>query len=848
MQAQGGRVDPLDPADQASVLRLFTALLNADREEEAVEILQAAGVWDDPALWRLYGDEEDNFSAAGNQQRNPVAALVEKAINAVDAGLMGKVLAAGISPRSTDAPSTPREAVAIFYEGAEPGNVHDHQGRMANWTPQQRTAIARDITIALTGEISPRPSISIADAGEGQAPEALSTTILSLLRGIKKNIPFVQGKFNMGGTGALRFCGHYNLQLVVSKRSPAIRSREGSSADWGFTIVRRDDPSGSTRVSTYRYLAPIGADEHPTEGGVLRIERNSLPIFPEGQRPYARESEWGTLIKLYEYDTGIRVPFFRRDGLLGRLDIMMPGLMLPIRLHECRPYKGAAGSFETTLTGLEVRLRAQEGGEGNLENGFPDSGFITIAYQRIDYTIYAFKSGRSETYKKNEGVLFVVNGQTHAHMQDRMFARKDVGLGYIARSLLVVLDCTGLTDRTKEDLFMNSRDRLADADLARRIDGELTDLLRNHSVLRELVTRRRQEEVSERISDSKPLEDVLRSMLKRSPTLAKLFLTGTRLSNPFATVKKPVAKEFRGRRHPTFFRFKGHDYGYVLKRDAHLGQRLRLTFETDVANDYFRRNSQVGTCLVEAELNGSGTAADSNVNLHDGLAHLNLGLPANARPGDSLRVTATVTDETLVEPFINTALLTIAREVQPTSGPPKPRQKRTPPDPAGKTDDRPSGITLPEVKWVKRGGWQDEKFGENPMDRFSALRAVQAAASNDGAVLGAYVFYLNEDNDFLATELKASPRNSDLLRARYQYGMTLAGMAAVKYGSEKANGTSGGDEAEAPWTIEGLVAATTDVLAPMLLPMIDSLGGLDMDAFEEAALEEVETPADSSED
>jgi hypothetical protein len=34
-------------------------------------------------------------------------------------------------------------------------------------------------------------------------------TILSLARSNKMYIPFVQGQFNQGGTGALRFCGYH---------------------------------------------------------------------------------------------------------------------------------------------------------------------------------------------------------------------------------------------------------------------------------------------------------------------------------------------------------------------------------------------------------------------------------------------------------------------------------------------------------------------------------------------------------------------------------------------------------------------------------------------------------------
>ena len=65
---------------------------------------------------------------------------------------------------------------------------------------------------------------SIIDKGEGQNPSRMADTFLSLNDSNKLRIPFVQGKFNMGSTGALQFCGENNIQLLISKRDPKIDS------------------------------------------------------------------------------------------------------------------------------------------------------------------------------------------------------------------------------------------------------------------------------------------------------------------------------------------------------------------------------------------------------------------------------------------------------------------------------------------------------------------------------------------------------------------------------------------------------------------------------------------------
>lgn len=88
------------------------------------------------------------------------------------------------------------------------------------------------------------------------------------------------------------------------------------------------------RSSVYTYLAPLNCENKPSDGGVLRFFSEELPIFPDGREPYRRMSKWGTLIKLYEYiATGYKTHILRKDGILSRIDLLLPDVALPIRLH-----------------------------------------------------------------------------------------------------------------------------------------------------------------------------------------------------------------------------------------------------------------------------------------------------------------------------------------------------------------------------------------------------------------------------------------------------------------------------------------------------------------------------------
>ena len=82
-----------------------------------------------------------------------------------------------------------------------------------------------------------RPSLSFYDAGEGQHPADFPRTFCSLIYGsdegsYKGAVPFAQGRFNMGGTGVLPFCGDdRKMQLIVS-RVPDDMCKDPH--EWGF--------------------------------------------------------------------------------------------------------------------------------------------------------------------------------------------------------------------------------------------------------------------------------------------------------------------------------------------------------------------------------------------------------------------------------------------------------------------------------------------------------------------------------------------------------------------------------------------------------------------------------------
>ncbi len=255
----------------AELKNLCLSLACSDSEEEIIQLLKESGYWDDHQSWRYYGDNENNFATIGNQQSTADTAIVEKIINLVDAVLMRECYRRNVRPNSSDAPKSTSDALKILFG--------IHEGKLSNLNASGRTELAQNISFIATGQKT-NPCYSIIDLGEGQSPESMPLTLLSLNKSNKLKIPFVQGKFNMGATGSLQFCGTRNIQLIISKRDPKIGDAKDQTAScWSFTVIRREDPSAGTRSSSFKYLAP--------NNRVLSFNADSLSLMPgEYPNPY----------------------------------------------------------------------------------------------------------------------------------------------------------------------------------------------------------------------------------------------------------------------------------------------------------------------------------------------------------------------------------------------------------------------------------------------------------------------------------------------------------------------------------------------------------------------------------
>jgi hypothetical protein len=485
---------------------LLRELLAAESEEGALAALSKRGLLANESRWRALGNMPNNQSVVHAQQSNQAAALVEKFTNGLDAILLRHCKAAALDPRGPQAPENMAKAVQTFF------------GDLSSKTDQEIRSLAEQNLVLYATGTKTRPCLSIYDAGEGQLPSDFPQTFCSLVYGsdagsYKGAVPFVQGRFNMGGTGVLPFCGDgRKLQLIVS-RVPTDVVKEPHA--WAFTIFcffpSKQSPS-------WRYL--IGAD-----GKVLTAGSEPLALVPKMNAkagevclPRERSVPSGTLIKMYDY----KAP---RSNVCGELFRKLEDYLLrpamPLRIIECRP------EYKANVMGVTVWDRLSAWGADKLEEGFDEGASIQVKLSTdevIPAEVRVFKliEGKSDADHPQTGLRALINGQSHARRDAQFFRTKAVDKEHIAGSLLVTLDCTELGQDSRNALFMSNREMFREDPLLVELFKKLQKELKDHEGLTELNQKRYEQKVASATSDDDGL-NALEELLSSDPDLAEMF-------------------------------------------------------------------------------------------------------------------------------------------------------------------------------------------------------------------------------------------------------------------------------------------------------------------------------------
>ncbi len=727
---------------------LFEALFNASTEREVNGVLSKyEEYFEVPTNWHPLGGNEGNYAVIKNQQSSPIAALIEKIINSIDAILMRKCEEAGIDPKSPEAPQSMEDATRRFFH-RDSGSWSD-TWHLSTFRQKQ----AEEIQIHADG---PRmeTSLIIYDNGEGQHPEDFEKTFLSLLHGNKNDIPFVQGKYNMGGTGSIVFCGKKRYQLIGSRRYDG-------RGNFGFTLIREhpmtEHEVGTKKETWYEYFKID--DEIPN------FSIDSLDLRLKG-----RKFTTGTIIKLYSYDlpSGARSVISR--DLNQSINEFLFEAALPVYTIDKAERYPKDKNLARELFGLKRRVEADD---SKYVEEMHSEDFQSATIGRMKVACYVFRSKvdertvketretiRREFFKNNMSVLFSLNGQVHGHYTSEFITRA-LKMPLLKNHLLIHVDCTHMTYLFRKELFMASRDRLKDCEETRHLRLCLRDLLLK-SRLRDIY-KSRKDSISLESGDT---AELLKSFTKSIPLnseLLKLLHSTFKIDIPKENghgektrskeKRKQQEQPFIPRRFPSFFKLAGEGSEEKPAAKIPLEGMRTVKFFTDVEDQYFDRTHEPGDLQISLlsfrpNATTGGTDQGSPKELSD-LLNVSRSSPNNGQ----IRIAMNPTKEAKIGDLIQVKAVlggpgTEFEEsfwVQIVDKQKPPQVTKT------KEEIRPEALGLPQYHLVYRNPHEShltwEKFEENTGQDMDFLTIMHPFVEGDKLVS----IYINMDSNVLKT-------------------------------------------------------------------------------------------------
>lgn len=555
--------------------RLLLDLYHAESSKDVYDVVAHYGL-DSAEHWIPYGGNPNNAGTFENQQSSPENALVEKITNSIDAILMKNCYVRGINPKDKNNPEVPQDmaaAVEKFYEVSD--------GRWENVTASERNRMAQNIQIILTGDRR-TPNVAIYDNGEGQNPDCFADTFLSIAHGNKNDIPFVQGKYNFGATGAVVFCGDtYCYQMIISRRNSELNDGDGKI---GFTLVRRHILSPreehEVKLTWYEYLV--------IENQIPRIDAEPLELDLNGNIPY----ESGTIVKMYSYQL-IR-PSDATLELWRELNPLLFVPALPVLICENRGFRGHSST--KLMLGNRTRLALDD----REKVVFRKDLQTILFHSKIPISVYIFnRDTKNPEFIGGKSVIYTLNGQTQG-IETKSFISQELGFRNLREYMLVCVDCSQIGTTARQELFMASRDRLKQGRYYNDLRADIIALLKADAD----INQKEQEYKGKAFKETGEDRDLVQSLfshLKSNKDIKNMF---SGHQGAFSFFNKKAQKHIESpegetrekketknlKRYPSVFKVKGFDhdnqeYIKAIKK----GGKGRVVLETDVENEFLSR-------------------------------------------------------------------------------------------------------------------------------------------------------------------------------------------------------------------------------------------------------------------
>jgi hypothetical protein len=656
-------------------------LLDAESEADVQAVIESLPDMTNMKNWRPLDGRETNFNVTSNQASDGGKALTELMTNMVDAVLMKHALLKGIDPKGKAAPATMHEAVDQLIKKLRGGKLTSLESK----DPWLRSFAQSNLIIGVTGARSKRkglPCYTFVDNGEGQHPEAFENSFLSLSTGNKKDIPFVQGKFNMGSSGVLGYCGLKWFKLIVSRRFDG-------SGPWGFTLMRKR-PGGGMPVAEYFVL--------PT-GKMPSFEEDALYPFmkSDGKRYQGVHISSGTVIKLYDYQIGSRFA----SGFRGSREALNENLVetiLPFRILDFRQTpdpkrtgERAEGIDARPFYGMEFLLLNSQKEEEAADDADDDdeaagTSLIAVSNDTSNdlgrITISAIRLRRNLPgwlKSSNNRVFHSVNGQVQ-FKQTRGYLSQSCSFPALKDRIIVIVDASDLSYEAHNEIWKGDREHIRNTIVGERYQEVVTAAIKESKALQDLQHEVAREELQQAAKSER--NELFQKLVNADRNLAGL------LTNREPVISVPSGSggnekdgsggevPFAGKYSPTFFRFdeKLRDKPVALP----INRTRPISARTDAENGYLQRSDNKGRMTIERSFyDRFGVRAQ----LHDGRLTLYLDpIQGAISVGDEIALGVSLHDPSMAGPVRDELHILIVEEEKEANKPkakadPKPGEK-----------------------------------------------------------------------------------------------------------------------------------------------------------------------------
>jgi len=540
---------------------LLLKILQCDTADKIRELIDKE-IYFSQGNWVPYGGFSNNTGIINGQMKEPENSLIEKITNSIDAILMRKCQESGVDPKDqSKSPKDMEEAINLYFNGRE--TIRKNRSELAKQLIRVTAEGKRD-----------KPTITIIDSGEGQTPDTIPKTILSLQKEIKKKIRFVYGTYNQGGSSALGFCHDSSdlidyVQLVICRRAQSIAGEEADSDCFGFTIVRsRYDEEGGN--FTYEYFVD---------------KDNKVPHFSFNEPIRINNFDFseGCVIRLYDYElTNAGNIVFR--GLNEAIEKKLSYSPLPMFLNELRNY---GGGIEYTIFGFREKMERLD--SKIMHPGFPNDYPVDlgeIGKKAIRIFILQHKSRHKENIDsylaQKEKIFFIRNGMT-LHSENAAWLREYCGLPDLAPYMFIFVDISEIS-APLANMLHSGREEFRNTPTTRLTLERLKIFLESFKELDE-------EYGSLTAADTEIEDKDLRKQLAKEaikdPELKKLFDLGDDF--PVQEERGQTKVPYQGEHLPTKFELVGSDTKFVEKNTF-----SRISFKTEASDDLFIRGEDRG--------------------------------------------------------------------------------------------------------------------------------------------------------------------------------------------------------------------------------------------------------------